>query len=701
MRNFKEINRTFTVKKNLFLKRVLWLMIPLLTLFTINAWGTTANFSYSDLHGQGASGSGAAFTGASKGSITMSGVGNGNSSYVQIYANGTLTFTPLSGATITGITITATSSTYARAWSASSGSVSVNNETITWTGSSTSTITLTNTESSQARLTDMVVTYTIGTTYDVKWYVGGVVVEHEIASEPVVIVPDDVDDGDLGGSCSSYAFMGWSETNIGSTPTNTRPADLFFDAPIINENKEYYAVFADCSGENAWEITSIDQLTSGTGYTPYNGTHTASGISYTSYQVMEQSSLIQFQSNAGFMYNTTPFSNPITRIAITTSSSNWGVYVSSSTISSTPGSGALPHSAVGNKLTFWVASANQKYFHIKGGDATPTASSIKVYYGEIVDYRTECVSCANIVTLATNSPTNGSVTFSPAGPLGTCDGDVNVTMTIAPSTGYYLSAFNVSAGSVSRKSEGSVTIPGNSSQNVALTFAGGANGTYTANATFAAKEVTGWVWKQETPGPTEITIPAIVNLYVGQQAWFNLKEYTPSDVIADKKGYSDSYSSTYLAQDAKAGTYYKTRAKAETASTTLTFTSSSNSSVTQVITIRINALPSVTFTDIVHGETFSAVVATVDETDKRIVYTTKQTPTHADISDPGSSYNACEREHLHLVGWIDSEWADANLDATHAEIVAATAYFYAPNADIDLISKNGKIFYAVWGKENE
>ena len=112
----------------------------------------------------------------------------------------------------------------------------------------------------------------------------------------------------------------------------------------------------------------------------------------------------------------------------------------------------------------------------------------------------------------------------------------------------------------------------------------------------------------------------------------------------------------------------------------------------------VKALPSVTFTDIVHDETFGAVTATVS-VDKLTVTTTKKTPTHADVDDPGDSYNACERQHLHLVGWIDKDWADDNPDATHAEIVAATAYFYAPNADIDLVAKNGKTFYAVWAKE--
>lgn len=691
------------MKTNLFkiaFGRTRYLALLALLLFVYaNAWGKTASFTYEDLLGQGASGSGAAFTGASKGSITMSGYGNGNSSYVQIYANGTLTFTPLSGATISAITLTATTSTYARAWSASPGSVSVDDVTISWSGSSTSMVTLTNTAGAQARITNMVVTYSPGTTYDVEWFVGGVSVSHDDAAEPVITAPDDVDDDDLGGSCGSYAFVGWSETNIGSTPTNTRPTDLFFDAQIINEDKQYYAVFADCSGESAWEITAIDVVASGSGYTPYNGSHTADGISYTSSQVMEYTSTIQFQADAGYMYNTTAFNDPITRIAITSVNSDWRVYTSSSVINSTPNGGALARSTASTTHRFWTTGANQTYFHIRGGAAAFQATSIKVYYGSITDYRTECDACDDLVTLATNSPANGSVTFSPTGPLGMCDGDKDVTMTITPATGYYLSAFSVGAGSVARKNEGSVTVPSNSTQNIALKFAENASGTYTANATFTAKDVTGWTWKQENPGPTEIDIPSVVNLYVGQEAWFNLKSYTPADVIAEKKGYSVSKTDADVAQAAKAADYYKARASRVVASTTLTLTSSSNSSVKQVITISISALPSVTFTDIIHDETFGVVPATIDATDKRIVYTTKQTPTHADVDDPGASYNTCERQHLHLVGWIDKDWADEHPDATHAEIIAATTSFYAPNADIDLVAKNGKTYLAVWAKE--
>lgn len=43
MKNFKEINRTFTVEKTKFLKRVFWLVIPLLTMFNSSAWGVQSS----------------------------------------------------------------------------------------------------------------------------------------------------------------------------------------------------------------------------------------------------------------------------------------------------------------------------------------------------------------------------------------------------------------------------------------------------------------------------------------------------------------------------------------------------------------------------------------------------------------------------------------------------------------------------------
>jgi hypothetical protein len=121
---------------------------------------STATFTYKDLQGQGASSTGAEFTGATKDPIFMSGKGycKSTNSYVQIYANNYLTFTP-TNATITKIVLTATSG-YIKTWKASEGTIEVSGDKATWTGNSTSMVTLTNTASAQARITQMDVTYT-------------------------------------------------------------------------------------------------------------------------------------------------------------------------------------------------------------------------------------------------------------------------------------------------------------------------------------------------------------------------------------------------------------------------------------------------------------------------------------------------------------------------------------------------------------
>jgi hypothetical protein len=52
-----------------------------------------------------------------------------------------------------------------------------------------------------------------------------------------------------------------------------------------------------------------------------------------------------------------------------------------------------------------------------------------------------------------------------------------------------------------------------------------------------------------------------------------------------------------------------------------------------------------------------------------------------------------------LIGWIESEWADAHPNAEPGDITGAGAgNYYAAGANIDLVAQNGKTFYAVWAK---
>ena len=86
--------------------------------------------------------------------------------------------------------------------------------------------------------------------------------------------------------------------------------------------------------------------------------------------------------------------------------------------------------------------------------ANVTYSTSKIYYntsdprfknytsasGYIQIYKK--ASCATSVTLAHNNPSHGTVSFSPTGPVETCDGSQNVAMTITPSTGYKLTGWS-------------------------------------------------------------------------------------------------------------------------------------------------------------------------------------------------------------------------------------------------------------------
>ena len=95
-------------------------------------------------------------------------------------------------------------------------------------------------------------------------------------------------------------------------------------------------------------------------------------------------------------------------------------------------------------------------------------------------------ACTKKVTLATGNPSNGTISFSPTGPVETCDGNVNVTMTITPNAGYYLSAYSKTGVNTSNTPSITTGTSATTAQTPTLTFAQNTNGTYTASATFTA-----------------------------------------------------------------------------------------------------------------------------------------------------------------------------------------------------------------------
>jgi len=120
---------------------------------------------------------------------------------------------------------------------------------------------------------------------------------------------------------------------------------------------------------------------------------------------------------------------------------------------------------------------------------TTSNTSVSITYGGKSTSQAITVAasgCDKSVALATGSPSHGTISFSQAGPLETCDGSVNVTMTITPDAGYYLSAYSSSGVSTSNTPSITTGTSATTAQTPTLTFAQEADGTYTAGATFTA-----------------------------------------------------------------------------------------------------------------------------------------------------------------------------------------------------------------------
>lgn len=374
-------------------------------------------------------------------------------------------------------------------------------------------------------------------------------------------------------------------------------------------------------------------------------------------------------------------------------------------------------------MTLYSSSTwESKYFTDVSSSSDANMVAQRIYIPKYTNFLMTC--CTNLVTLSDGSPSNGTVTFEPSGVLATCAAAKSTTVTITPDPGYYLSNWSSSGVTPSSVSP-AVTYPSTEEQTTTVTFAKNTTaGTYTAGATFSAKPLTGWTWKYKKDADAAndavdpYDIPSTVEIYKDQYARFIITGYTPSDVVDAKKGYvytaggvEPAFSTDYLTYVSKNGSapysYYQLKGKAPVESTTITFKAVGDASITKTVTIKVKALPVVHFVDNVHNESFSDVVATVAT---GVVTLNKTAPTHEEMDDPGSG-NACERNHLYLIGWIRSDYSKVvnymngtGSEPTLAEIFSAGTdgeskkYFLLPGETIDTSDYDGKTFYAVWGK---
>jgi len=574
-------------------------------------------------------------------------------------------------------------------------------------------------------------------TYDIVWKVDGTPLATGSQTKEtntcagIEELPEDPDDDVL--DCAPK-FVGWSEEELVGVGHDA-PADLFTSvgyAPAVEEDKIFHAVFATGTPiANTYVLGTIDDLKDGQTVILVNYANNAACKNTTSstgtLDALDVSSLIDD--------DVLTTDNTAVKWTVT-KSGDYYVFKSGDNYLRSSGASSLICDGTSDKwsissgsvdgtyyLTSYNGSNKFEYYSSKfttyGGTGAAYNTVFYIPAESYSDYMTMC--CDYIVTLSDGSPSNGSVTFDPVGPIETCTAAKEVSMTITPDPGYYLSAWTSSGVAPSSVEPAVITNTANA-QTTTVTFAKETTeGTYTAGATFSAKALEGWTWMYKKDADAAdgsvdpYDIPDVVDLYIDQYARFIITGYTPSDVIDAKKGFVytssddpavmqpviDKSKITYVSKDAN-NTYYQVKGKAATESTTITIKATGDGSITKTITIRVKALPLAHFVDNVHNVDFDDVVATATT---GVVTLTKKTPTHDDVSDPGSDHNTCERKHLHLIGWIDGEWSpySAYMNGTGDKpsitaITGATGYFYAPNADIDLVAKNGHTYYAVWAQ---
>lgn len=536
-------------------------------------------------------------------------------------------------------------------------------------------------------------------TYDIVWKVNGTPLSSGSQTEEtnectgIEDLPANPEDDAL--ECATK-FVGWSEYTLTGTGKSA-PADLFTDAadaPAIDADKTFHAVFATTIGTAIAPIEDSDF--SGAGEKDVEGTYCGMSFKlktvgkYLRKQSIWTSSDMTNVKVRIRVYHVSNSTADVLRVSLIGSDGNEVVGADLSTTKyGTSSSSAgysdyvelTPTAAVtGYKVS--MKTSNSYGTGINKIEREVIASGIK-------DYMTTC--CDELVTLSDPTITDAAgsgatITFDKSSPVATCGGETTVTATLTLPAGYEATALSFSGGSVSVSPE--ISLPVTTTTVYTLTFDANTNATLTTTATIAAKTANAWNWTYNGGA-----IPDPLVLYVGINKQLDVT-YEPADLLNTQKNYTVTRTDAHVAQVGKAYDHYTMRGAAgvtEVTNSTVTF---SLNGLSQTVNVTVKPQPRVHFVDIVHGESFADVGPAVESYVATFI---QPTPTHSDVSDPGENYNSCERGHLHLVGWIESTWADAHPGATSGEITGAGSdIYYEAGASINVEVQNGKTFYAVW-----
>ena len=496
-------------------------------------------------------------------------------------------------------------------------------------------------------------------------------------------------------------FIGWSETEFSA---QTEDPTIVEGTPVITTSKSFYAVYS-----NVEKIRIDESDITSTSYPGSEQTLTKSSKDFKYHYICKNSTYyLQFKKNStnfGYIYNNTAISN-IAKIEIGASGDNDFVPVYAGSAANTISGSALTDEDISKYKYVYLFPASTQYFIIKGDNSyTYKVDYIDIFYASSTVYYMTQFCTRYAVTGASTSGTAVLVNGNTGGTLTSshnelCEGK-SLTLSAAVNAQYNFGEWKIVKTGVEPEVDLTATLLGaNKTSLTPPAFSMPAYG-ITVSATISEKTATAWSWTYNSAA-----IPDPVILYVGEVKQLDVT-YTPdaTQLVSAQKNYTVTKESSPVAEAGKAMNYYKMRGAAGvTEETNATVTFSLNSLV-QEVNVTVKPLPSARFEDNVHNAISTTLTATVTD---GVVSLTKKTPTHADVSDPGAvGHNSCERQHLHLVGWIDGDWEpyinyiNGGSRPSDSDIITATGYFFLPNADIDLSAKDGHTYYAVWGQVTE
>lgn len=185
-------------------------------------------------------------------------------------------------------------------------------------------------------------------------------------------------DGVVNATYDSYETVAVEGYTVDSSAVNTEVAGTYevtvtYTEGDITKTASYNVTVKDASSVATYTLTITKEDFPGGSYAANNGEHTKDGVSYYTNQMMNQSSLIQWQKNAAYIYNTSSLGKIE---SITLEGASGGPFTVYAGTTANPTGTTI----TGSNNTYDFSAGEYSFFTIKCGGSTGKCSSIKITY---------------------------------------------------------------------------------------------------------------------------------------------------------------------------------------------------------------------------------------------------------------------------------------------------------------------------------